>query len=103
MPQSARTGCRPRHSEFVTNPSADVYFRRATNVHNFRSGALLTEVDPKAKAQAWQAIWRCHHFSAGWKVPGTAVDSTFQVLLCWAGSDSFLPAAQTVELLSSPL
>jgi polysaccharide export outer membrane protein len=36
---------------------------------------------------------------SGWKVPGTAVDSTFQVLLRCAGGNTFLPTAQTSELL----
>jgi hypothetical protein len=34
--------------------------------------------------------------------PGTAVDSTFQVLLRLGRNDTFLPTAQKSELLSSP-
>jgi hypothetical protein len=36
---------------------------------------------------------------SGWKVPCTAVDSTLQVLLRCAGGYTFLPTAQTPELL----
>jgi len=35
----------------------------------------------------------------GWKVPCTPVDSTFRVLLHCAGGYTFLPTAQTLELL----
>ncbi len=40
MPKSAWTVCSPRHTVLVMNSEVHAYFRRATLVHNFRSGAL---------------------------------------------------------------
>jgi hypothetical protein len=40
-----------------------------------------------------------HHLFDGWIVPCTAVDSTFQVLLCFGRNDTFVQTAQTTELL----
>ncbi len=34
-PNGGWTVCRPRHTPLVMNPTPDVYFRRATLVHDF--------------------------------------------------------------------
>ena len=44
-----------------------------------------------------------HHLSNSRNVPGTWVDSTFQVLLRSAHSGTFVVTAQTIELLTLPL
>ncbi len=48
MPQSARTGCRLRHTLLVMNSAPHVHFRSATLVDNFRSGTLPPGVRPQA-------------------------------------------------------
>jgi hypothetical protein len=40
MPQSTGNGCRLHHTALVMNVPLDVYFRRATLVHNFRGNTL---------------------------------------------------------------
>ena len=102
MPKRARTGCRPHHTLLVMNSALHAYFRRATLGHNFRSGTPPPGVRPRPETQPWRPYCGFHHFSYGWNVPCTAVDSTFQVLLCSGRNCTFCQTAQTPELLGSP-
>ena len=79
-----------------------VYFRRATLVHNICGNGRPLCVRFEPETQAWQAICRFHPLSDRRNEPGTAVDSTFQVLLCLGGNDTFVSTAQESELHSSP-
>jgi len=103
MPKGTRTGCRPRHTLLVMNSALHAYFCRATLVHNFRSSTLShPECAQGRKPSPGGPAAEFHPLSDSRNVPSTAVDSTFQVLLCSGRNGSFVQTAQTPELLSSP-
>ncbi len=54
MPKSAWTVCSPRHTALVMNSEVHVYFRRATLVHKFRSGALPAQRATATVTQPWR-------------------------------------------------
>jgi low affinity Fe/Cu permease len=84
------------------NTGTSVYFSGATLEDDIRSGNRSGGARLRLGIQLWQAIGRFHHFSDGWNVPCTAVDSTFQVLLCSVRNVILYSTAQMTELLRSP-
>ena len=81
------------------NSAPPAYFRRATLVHHVRAALFRPGMRPGAANLTLAAQPLIHHLFDGWIVPCTAVDSTFQVLLCFGRNDTFVQTAQTTELL----
>ena len=102
MPKRGRAGCMRRHIPFVMNSTPNAYFRRPTLVHNFCVSTLPAALRLQPKQSPGLPDSGFHHHCNSRDVPGTSVDSTFQVLLCSGHSGTFTLTAQTIELPTLP-
>lgn len=88
------------HTHLVMNPEGQLSpFEGGHSVHNFGSSALRPRNRSRPRTRHRPLLCRFRHLSDSQIGPGTAVDSTFHVLLRLTLNDTFVQTAQFVREL----